>query len=88
MANASITTATSTNVAGPCRTGAIQINNDMTGTITVVDNTTGSTPVIAIITNPTKGQRYEYWNFVTGFRLVTSAVCDITGMSDGAYGEH
>ena len=86
MAEAYITTATTTQVAGPCRKVFIQVNAALTGTITVIDNDTGTTANIAIITNPTVGQQYEYWDFVTGVRIVTSAICDITVQTDGSYG--
>ena len=57
----------------------IVINTGCTGTIKVIDNTSGSTANIATITNPSAGQNYEYFlDFLTGLRIITSATCDIT----------
>lgn len=87
MAKSYITTATTTQVStGTCRKVLVQINAALTGTITVVDGTTGSTANVAIITNPTVGLQFEYWDFGTGVRIVTSATCDITVSADSSSG--
>ncbi len=82
-----ITTATTAQCfSGKARKAIIQVNGALTGTITVVDGTTGTTANVAIITNPTVGSRFEYWDFTLGVRIVTSAICDISVSVDGSYG--
>lgn len=78
MAKAYITTNAETQVAGPSKRVIITVNAALTGSIKVLDNTTGSTANVATITNPTVGSRYEYWDFATGVRIVASGACDIT----------
>jgi len=78
MAKSYITTNAETQVAGPSKRVIITVNAALTGSIKVIDNTTGSTANVATITNPTVGSRYEYWDFVTGVRIVASGACDIT----------
>lgn len=78
MAKSYITSATTTQVCGPMKRVLITVNAALTGTITVVDNTTGTVANVAVITNPTVGSQYEYWDFQSGVRIVTSATCDIT----------
>ena len=79
MAKSSITTATTTQVlSDACSKVIIQNNIALTGTIKVIDGTTGTTANVATITNPAVGDTYEYWDFNTGVRIVTSATCDIT----------
>lgn len=56
----------------------VQVNAALTGTIKVIDGTTGNTANVATITNPTVGARFEYWDFKTGVRIVASGACDIT----------
>lgn len=73
-----ITTATTTQVCGPMKKVLITVNAALTGTITVIDDVTGSTANVAVITNPTVGSSYTYYDFQTGVRIVTSATCDIT----------
>jgi len=63
---------------GSVRRAMIQVNTALTGTITVVDGTSGSTANVAVITNPVAGDKYEYWDFQTGVRIIPSATCDIT----------
>ena len=66
---------------------AVQVNAALTGTITVYDSAGSATaPVVAVITNPTVGSRYEFWNLATGFKVVASGTCDITAMADGSRG--
>lgn len=87
MANTYITTATTTQVeSDKIRKVAVQVNAALTGTIKVIDGTTGTTANVATITNPTVGSRYEYWSFTAGVRIVTSATCDITVSTDGSFG--
>lgn len=89
MAKTYITGATTTQ----CKTGRvkkalIQVNTALTGTITVIDGVSGSSANVAIITNPTVGSFYEYWDFEQGLRIVTSATCDITVSHTGQTGSH
>lgn len=73
--------------SGKVRKAAVQVNAALTGTITVYDAIgSATTPVVAIITNPTVGSRYEFWDFQTGFKVTASTNCDITAMSDGSHG--
>lgn len=79
MAKAYITTNAETQVAtGYCRKVLVQVNAALTGTIKVLDNTTGNTANVATITNPTVGSKYEYWDFTAGCRVVASTTCDVT----------
>lgn len=85
MGKTYITTATTTQ----CETGyvarvAIQVNAALTGTITVIDGTTGTTANVAVITNPTVGSDFLYYDFGQGVRIVTSATCDITVNTDSS----
>lgn len=66
--------------AGPAKKAIIQVNEALTGAITVSDETaTAGTPVVAVITNPTVGTKYEFWGFNTGVTVVPAAgPCDIT----------
>lgn len=75
-----ITTATTTQVIStPAKRVLITVNTALaSGTITVIDGTTGTTANVAVITNPGVGASFEYWDFGTGVRIVTNAICDIT----------
>lgn len=85
MAYSHVTDNTATNVmTGPVGRAKIQVNAALTGTITVYDNTTGTSPVVAVITNPTVGSQYEYWDFATGVRVAASGACDITVSADAS----
>lgn len=65
----------------------VTVNSALTGTITLSDETgTGGTPVVGIITNPTVGTSYEYWNFKTGVTVTPSATCEITVNTDSSNG--
>lgn len=78
-----ITTGATTQVyTGQVRQILIQVNAALTGSITVIDGTTGTTGNVAIITNPTVGGKYEYWGLQNGVRIVTSTTCDITVSCD------
>jgi hypothetical protein len=81
-----ITTATTTQVTdSPASKVLVQVNAALTGTIKVIDNTTGTTVNVATITNPGVGARFEYWNFTTGVRIITDASCDITVSTYGGF---
>lgn len=67
---------------GPVRRALITVNAALTGSIKVIDGTTGSTANVATITNPGVGTQYEYWGLQTGFRVVASTTCDITASAD------
>lgn len=68
---------------GPVKKAIIQVNKALTGTITVSDElATAGTPVVAIITNPAVGDRYEYWGFTSGLTVIPSTTCDITVSAD------
>lgn len=87
MARSYITTATTTQVAdSPAKKVVIQVNAALTGTITVIDGTTGTTANVAVITNPGVGARFEYFDFTTGVRIVTSASCDVTVSTYAGFG--
>lgn len=65
----------------------ITINTGGTGTITVIDGTSGSTANVGIITNPAVGQVYDYWD-MTNVRVISSfAAADFTVQVDGS-GHH
>lgn len=89
MAVANITTTATTQVAGPADEVRVSVNTGWTGTIVVVDNTTGTTPVVATITNPTAGQNQLYTRACkTGVRIVTTGTLgDITVSTKGAWGK-
>lgn len=76
-----ITTTDATQVhSGKVRRAIIQVNADLTGSIKVIDGTSGSTANVATITDPTAGDRYEYVSLENGFRVIASAACDVTAM--------
>lgn len=84
-----ITAAATTQVhTGKVKKVFIQVNAALTGTITVIDGTAGTTANVAVITNPTVGSTYEYWDFTEGLRIVTNASCDITVNYAGQTGRH
>ena len=85
MGKTYITTATTTQ----CETNSVSrvfitVNAALTGTITVIDGTSGTTANVAIITNPTVGSTFDYFDFAQGVRIVTSATCDITVNTDSS----
>lgn len=83
MAYSHITDNTATNVAnGPVKKALIQVNAALTGTITVYDAIgSATTPVVAVITNPTVGSQYQYNTLATGFKVTASTTCDITAQT-------
>jgi len=64
----------------------LQVNSSLTGTIKVIDNTTGTTANVATITNPVVGDTYEYWDFSSGVRIIASGACNITVSTESARG--
>lgn len=56
----------------------IQVNAALTGSIKVIDGTSGTTANVATITNPTVGTRYVYRGLKLGFLVIASGSCDIT----------
>lgn len=79
MAYAYITDTTETQVlVGGTPTVLIQANAALTGTIKVIDGTSGTTANVATITNPTVGSQYVYHNLKNGVRVIASGSCDIT----------
>lgn len=89
MAKSYITTATTTQVqTGKVKSALITVNAALTGTITVIDGTSGTTGNVAVITNPTVGSSFQYWDFNDGLRVVTSAICDVTVNYTGQSGRH
>lgn len=63
----------------------IQVNAALTGTIKVIDGTSGTTANVATITNPTVGSSYTYYDFTTGVRIIASGACDITVNTESSY---
>lgn len=79
MSKSYITTNAATQVfTGPANKVIIQVNAALTGSIKVIDGTTGTTANVATITNPTVGNQFEYWDFQTGVLIIPSTSCDIT----------
>lgn len=79
MAKSYIVDTTETQVmTGACKRVVLTVNAALTGSIKVIDNTSGTTANVATITNPTVGTVYEYYDFTTGVRIIASAACDIT----------
>ena len=87
MAKSYIVDSTATQVVtGGARKVIVQVNAALTGTIKVIDGVSGSTANVATITNPAVGDRYEYWDFTAGVRIIASGACDITVNADTSYG--
>jgi hypothetical protein len=83
MAKAYIVDSTATQVvSGAIKRVLVQVNAALTGSIKVIDNTSGTTANVATITNPAVGTQYEYWDFTTGVRIIASTTCDITVSAD------
>lgn len=83
MAYAHITDNTATQVEkGFVKKAIIQVNAALTGTISVYDALSGTSPVVAVITNPTVGSVYTYNGLATGFRVAASTTCDITASTE------
>lgn len=90
MAYVHITASGAVNQAtGRLRKVSLQVNAALTGTITISDETgTAGTPVVAVITNPTVGSYYEYWDMKNGLTINPSGTCDITVNMDSSFGPH
>lgn len=85
MAYSYITAATTTTLGAlKPRKVRITVNAALTGTITVKDGSA----TVAIITNPTVGSSYDYWDFSGVGSIVTNATCDITVNYTGQTGRH
>lgn len=84
-----VTTGSAANIAqGRISKAIITVNAALTGTITVSDETsTAGTPVVAVISNPTVGSKFEYWDFQTGLTVTPSTTCDITVNASSTYGK-
>lgn len=88
MAYVHITSSGAVNQAkGALRKVKVTVNAALTGTITLSDEVaTAGTPVIGIITNPTVGTTYEYWDIKNGLTVNPSATCEISLNIDTSYG--
>lgn len=85
MAYAYIVDTTATQVAtGKVPTLKIQVNAALTGTIKVIDGTSGSTANVATITNPAVGNIFEYHDLTLGARIIASGSCDITAETNSS----
>ena len=85
MAYSHITDNTATNVmTGPVGHVKIQVNAALTGSITLYDATSGTSPAVAVITNPAVGNQFDYWDLKTGVRVAASGTCDITVSADAS----
>jgi hypothetical protein len=78
------------NTATQCETGRVRrvlvtVNEALTGTIKVIDNTAGTTANVATITNPSAGTAFLYFDFKTGVRIIASGACNITVFTDNRY---
>jgi hypothetical protein len=80
--------ATGGNVAqGHVRKVIIQYNNTVAGVTTVSDETgTAGTPLVATITNPTLGQKYEYWDMKNGLTVTSTVAVDMTVSTSSGQG--
>lgn len=79
MSYVNITDDTATNViTGACSEAILQVNEALTGTIKVIDGTSGTTANVATITNPAVGNTYIYRDFKDGVRVIASGACNVT----------
>lgn len=78
-----IDTAAHTLMAAPKKV-LVTVNAGFTGTLTIQDG--GST--VAVLTNPTMGQRFEYWDLAGNLIVTCSAIGDITVSAAANYGTH
>lgn len=72
---------------GPTKRAVIQVNAALTGTIKVIDGTTGTTANVATITNPGVGNSFNYYFLSQGFRVIASTTCDITASGIQSIGQ-
>ena len=75
-----ITTATTTQVsATPARLIRVIFNNTTASTVTIVDNTSGTTPAVATIAaSALLGSVFYYGIRMSGIRVITAGASDIT----------
>ena len=75
-----ISTQTTTQVyTGACTLVGISVNTTAAGTITIVDGTSGSTPVVGILASSTVGGYYPFnVSMGSGIRIITGAASDVT----------
>lgn len=79
MAKSYIVDSTQTQVVvGASKEVVVQVNAALTGSIKVIDGTTGTTANVATITNPAVGNYFIYRDFINGVRIIASGACDIT----------
>lgn len=65
----------------------VTVNAALTGTLTISDETgTAGTPVVGIITNPTVGSVYEYWDLKKGITITPSTTCEVTVNVSSTFG--
>lgn len=82
MAYAYITDTTATQVdSGPIKQAIIQVNAALSGTIKVIDGTSGTTANVATITNPPAGSIFCYSTLKNGLLVIASGACDVTAMT-------
>ena len=83
-----ITTGSAINLAtSKVRKVHVTVNAALTGTITISDETgTSGSPVIAIITNPTVGTSYDYYDFTKGVCVTPSTTCEISVSVSSSFG--
>lgn len=87
MAYKHVTSGSAISVSGACSRVLITVNAALTGTITISDETgTAGSPVVGIITNPTVGSSFEYWDLKNGVCITPNATCEITVSTTGQYG--
>lgn len=87
MAYKHVTTAAATSISGACSRVLITVNAALTGTLTVTDDTgSGTGATVGIITNPTVGGIFEYWDLKLGCTVTPSGTCEITVNTTGQYG--
>ena len=84
MAMTNLTSSGAVVCAGKCSEVLIQVNAALTGTITVLDGT----KAVAVITNPTVGSQYAYWNFQNSVSVNPNGNCDITVNVGGSRAGH
>lgn len=81
-----ISTQTTTVVSTvPCVLIRIIVGSTAAGTVTVVDNNTGSTPVVGVLKTSIVEGTYEFGiQLVTGLSIITGAASDLTIVTAGA----
>ena len=78
-----LTGSTATQIeTGLVRHAVVMVNTNLTGTLAIIDGTSGNTANVATITNPTAGCRFDYYNLASGFRIKCNTTCDVTAQTD------